>query len=215
MRWIFLAIALSFIPSAAIGMSVSVPLPDLVGVIDFPVSGPGREASVDVGQQFSEIQSVSIEVEAEVFAREFDYCGTVFVPLPCDHRLELLGFFSLFDKEDSPTVGIINTGGLTFSDDSSAPEGYGIDVAEFNNPLVGWDFLLDGEGRLTLFWNGSFGFPGDIRINVVEPSGEIFSARLIIEGTPVPEPSTAMLQAAVLLALAGVKERDHRRRVHP
>ena len=206
MRRILLVVALSFLPGPAVGTSFSVPLPDLVGVVDFLPSFGGREASFDFGQQFSEIQNVWIEVEAQVFAQEWDRCGTIFDPQPCVHEFQLLGFLSIMDDEDSPTIGFVFSDGLSFGD-FGAPEGSGVDVVPFNNPLVGWDFLLDGEGSLTLFWNTAFHFPDDIILNRIDPSGEIFNARLIVEGTPIPEPSTFLLLAAGLLVLTGTRRR--------
>jgi hypothetical protein len=205
MRRILLVAALSLLPSTAVGDCFSVPLPDLVGVVDFIPSTGGEEATFDFGQQFSEIQNVWIEVEAQVFAQEYDVCGTLLDPQSCVHQVHLLGFFARMDKEDSPALGTVWSDGLSFSDGSSPFEGYGVDVARFNNPLVGWDFLLDGEGSLTLYWNRELGNPDRIIINVIEPSGEIFDARLIIEGTPIPEPATVLLHAASLLVLTGLK----------
>lgn len=175
-------------PTRANRVCVSVSLPDLVGEVDFLPSTGGREASFDVGLGFSEIESVWIEVEAQVFAKEFDVCGTVFDPQPCVHVVQLLGFFAIMDKEDSPSLLTVFSDGLSFSDDFRALEGSGVDVVPFNNRLVGWDFLLDGQGSLTLFWNGAAGIPERRIRNVIQPSGEIFNARLIIEGTPIPGP---------------------------
>ena len=200
MRCVLVIIALSFFPGPAVGTTFSVPLPDLVGVVDFPTIGSGKKASFNFGQQFSDIQNVWIGVEAQVFAREFDFCGTLFDPQPCVHETQLLGFWALMDDEDSPITGFVLSDDLSFGD-FRALEGSGGRVAPFNNPVVGWDFLLDGAGSLTLFWNAELVFPDQIIRNVIEPSGEIFNARLFIEGTPVPEPSTSLLLAAGLLVL--------------
>ena len=148
-------------------------------------------------------------VDAQVFAREFDVCGTSFDPQPCVHEIQLLGFFATMDKEDSPNLGGVWTDGLNFSDDFRALEGSGVDVAPFNNTQVGWDFLLDGQGSLTLFWNRAFGNPDRIIRNVIEPSGEIFDARLIVEGTPVPEPSASLRSAAGFIEPPGLCQRLH------
>ena len=40
-----------------------------------------------------------------------------------------------------------------------------------------FDYLLDGEGSLTLFWNRALGNPDRIIQNLIEPSGEIFSGQ--------------------------------------
>lgn len=201
MRLVPLVAVISLLPTAALAASFSAPLPDLVGTVDFPTS-EAKEAAFDFGQQFSEIESVSIEIGAHVFAREFDYCGTGSNPQPCVHEVQLLGFFASMDTEDSPSHGLVFTEELSFSDDFNALEGSGTDVEPFRNSQVGWDFLLDGEGSLRFAWNGTFWLPGVIIENLTEPSGEIFSARLILEGTAVPEPSTALLIAAGLAVLA-------------
>jgi hypothetical protein len=205
MRRLALVAALILLPGTAGGTTFSAPLPGLVGVVDFLPSTGGKEASFDLGQQFSEIQNVWIELEAHVFAREFDVCGTTFDPQPCVHEVQLLGFFAIMD-EDSSNPGLVWSDGLSFSDDFHALEGSGVDVAPFNNTLVGWDFLLDGTGSLTLFWDSALGNPDRIILNVVEPSGEIINARLIIEGTPIPEPSTALLLALGLVLLLCVMQ---------
>lgn len=203
MRCISLIAALSFLPGTALGVSFSVPLPDLVGAVDFLPSTGGREASFDFGQQFSSIENVWIEVEAHVFAREFDVCGTIFNPQPCVHEVQLLGFFAQLDTEGFPRFSTIPSGGLSFGDFRDL-EGSGTDSAPFNDQFVSSDFqfLLDGEGSLTLGWNSALGNPDRIIQNVIEPSGEIFNARLIIEATPIPEPSAALLVACGLLVLA-------------
>jgi hypothetical protein len=202
-----LALGAGLLPGLASGATFSVPLSDLVGVVDFIPSFGGREAAFDVQQQFSAIENVWIEVEAQVFAREFDVCGTAFDPQPCVHEVQLLGFLALMNKEQSPRLGTVFSDGLSYSDDFRALEGSGVDVARFNNALVGWDFLLDGKGSLTLYWNQAFGDPDRIIRNVIEPSGEILGARLIIEGTPIPEPSTLLLETTGLLAFASVRRR--------
>lgn len=211
MRCIFLLAALA-LPGPALGESFSLPLPDLVGEVDFPTSGPGKEAHFDFGRRFSEIHDVWIEVEAHVFAGEFDVCGTTFNPQPCVHEVQLLGFFATLDEEEYAAPGTVFSDGLSFGD-FRALEGSGVDVAVFNNQLVGWDFLLDGEGTLTLFWNTVLGDPDRIIMNPVEPSGEILDARIIVEATPVPEPSRGILGTAGLLALAGIR-RELRKRPH-
>ncbi len=199
-------VILTWIPSAAGAVTFSTPLTDLVGPVDFFPSTGGREAQFDFEQQFAEIQNVWIEVDAMVRARSFDVCGLAFDPQPCVRVIQLLGFAATMDKEDSPNLGLVFSDGLSFSDDIHALEGSGLSIAIFNNTLVGWDFLLDGEGSLTLFWNRLLGNPDRIIQNVIEPSGEIFGARLIVEAVPIPEPSTCLLLAAGLLAL-GVSRR--------
>jgi hypothetical protein len=114
-------------------MTFSVPLNDLVGDADFIPSISSKEASFDFDQQFLEIQDVWIEVDAHVFAREFDVCGTVFDPQPCVHVIQLLGVIAIMDKEDSPNLGTVWSDGLSYSDNITDLEGSGVDVARFSN----------------------------------------------------------------------------------
>lgn len=198
MRCLSLIAALCLFPAAALGATFSTPIPDLIGAADSTFFIEGKEASFDFGQQFSHIENVWIEVEARVFAQQFDVCGTIFDPQPCVHEIQLLGFFAHLDEEEFPRPGTVSSRGLSFSDDFRALEGHGTDSAVFL-PFGDWDFLLDGEGSLILFWNNTSGDPDRIIQNFVAPSGEIINARLIVEGTPIPEPSTALLVAAGLL----------------
>lgn len=199
MRCIALVALLTLSPGTALGLSFSVPLPDLVGSVGYPAA---IETSFDFGQQFSSIENVWIEVEAQVSALQLDICGTVFNPQPCAHQIFLLGFFAQLHTEGFPQFSTIPSGGLSFGDLRDL-EGSGTDSAPFNDQFVNSDFqfLLDGKGSLTLFWNDVSGDPDLIIRNVIPPSGEILNARLIIEATPVPEPSTALLVTAGLVAL--------------
>lgn len=198
------ASAIFCLPSAALGMTFSVPLEALVGPIDFPASSGGRTAHFDFGQQFSEIESVSIELEARVRAQEYDVCASPFDPQSCVHEIHLLGFWAIMDDQENEVPGTIFTHpGLSFPVVGiDGREAYGTDIRRFSNPLVGWDFLLDGESNLTLYWNRELGDPDRFIRNVVEPTGEILSARLVINGAAIPEPSTACLVALGLLVLS-------------
>lgn len=206
-----LLFTLSVIPAGSPAMTFAVDLPDLVG--PFPSRyEAGPEASFDFGQGFIAVHGAWIEVEAHVTAEQFDVCGTFFDPQPCVHVVQLLGFYSRMDKEGSPIPGTVFSDGLTFSDDFRALEASGTATAPFNNPLVGWDFLLDGQGSLTVFWNDLLGDPDRIIMNVVEPTGEILGARLILDATPVPEPSTGTL---ILLGITMVASLRRLRTIRP
>lgn len=192
---------LSFPSGQARAATYFAPLDGLVGPIDFlPGRGSG-ETSFDFGQQFAEIESVSIEIEASVTAREFDVCGTFFDPQPCMHVVQLLGLFAIMDIEDTPSFLAVFSEGLSFSDNFEDLTGAGVDVGRFNDD-VGWGFLLDGKGSLELFWNSAYGNPDRIIRNVIEPGGKIISARLVIQATVIPEPSTATLLGLGLLGFA-------------
>jgi hypothetical protein len=203
MRCTPLVALLSLIPGTALGASFSVPLPELVGAVDYPAA---IETSSDFGQQFSSIENVFIEAEAHVFATQFDTCGTIFNPQPCVHEIILLGFFAQLHTEGFPRFSTIPSHGLSYGDLRDL-EGSGTDSAAFRDEFIDSDFvfLLDGRGGLTLFWNDISVNPDLIIKNVIPPSGEIFNARLIIEGAPIPEPSTGLLVAAGLGVLAAVR----------
>jgi len=206
-----LVLSLALSPAAIAGTLYSVPLPELVGVIDFLPAQPGRAASFDFGLQFSDIESVSLEIEAHVVAETFDFCGSISNPQPCVNKPQLLGFVARLDEQDHPVLGsIITFPGLNFSDDIHVPQASGVVVSSFKNIILPeWDFLLDGEGSLVLFWNAVGETADQIRLNFTDPSGEILNARLILEGTSVPEPSTALLLGAGLLVLLAGTRRWH------
>lgn len=209
MRAVFLvATALIVLPGFAQGESFSVPLPELVGVIDFLPATAGRTASFDFGQHFSAIEIVQIEIEAHVFAREFDVCGTAFNPQPCVHKIQLLGLFARLDTEGHPVFSGQGSGGLSFGAFGDL-ESSGVDTASFGDQFIhsGFNNLFDGQGSLILFWNTALGNPDRMIRNLIEPSGEILSARLIVTGTPIPEPSTATLVGLGLLVLATIRRR--------
>ena len=201
MRLLILIALMVCWPAVVVAATVSARLDGLVGDADFPATS-GKTVSFDLGVEFLEISRVSLEIEARVYAKEFDSCGTVFNPQPCTHETLLLGFFGRLDTEDVLASTSVISEALSFSADPHATEGAGIDVANFNAQLVGWDYLLDGAGNLTLHWNDVLLLPGAVIRNVVPPSGNIASARLIVEGVVVPEPSPSLLLAVGLAILA-------------
>lgn len=180
-------------PSSA--ATFSAPIPALVGPLR-PPDSEGHEGVFDFGFEFSEIESVSIEIEARIIAQEREVCGAL---PPCASRRELLALFAEMNIEDSTTFGIVLSDELVFGDILEDPEGFGTESAIFRNTLIGWTFLLDGEGLIKVFWNVPHGIPGRI---VKQPSGEILSARIIVQGTAVPEPSTVLMIGLGLVGLA-------------
>jgi len=203
----FISGSASATPVVAPLSAVIIPLNELVGEVTFTPVSQGQEVAFDAHTQFTSIESVSIEIKARVKAREFDSCGTVFVPQPCVHVIRQLELYAHLDKEDTPVVGAIRSELLRFSD-SHVLEAYGIDTAPFRNTRFGWDFLLDGRGKITVVWNNEV-YPDRIVRNVVEASGEIISANLIIQGTPIPESSSAISVFIGLLALSIRRHYDH------
>lgn len=177
--------------TAGVPSSYSITLDELIGPISF-VELESQRVEFELDQEFSEIESVWIEIEAHVYAKQFDACGTPLDPQPCTRVVHLLGLIAIFDKEDNPSPFTVVSEPLEFGDLSDL-EGQGRvrslvrdDLSA--DPPVGWDYLLDGSGAFTLFWNPIATFPDLITMNGVPPSGEIIDARLIIEGTPAGSP---------------------------
>jgi hypothetical protein len=172
-----------------------------------PVEGVTREfsriADFDFGQPFASIASVVLDLDASVEAMQVDLCGFTYDPQPCQREVFLLGFLATMSIEDSPVLGIVFTRpALRFSDDIRALSASGTASSPFQS-RIGWDFLLDGRGSMTLNWNDVLFFD-TIFGEKIEPRGNIYGARLIVDAVPVPEPSSASLVLApiVLLAIA-------------
>jgi len=186
---------------ASAGMSVSTPLAELNGPVEYDPLNPTR-ITFDFGTEFQQIDAVWIEIDARVEAQQFDLCTD---PASCVHHTILVGFLAIIDEEDQPFPGSIFSDRLDFSDDPRAAIGSGLAIAQFNNAST-WNILLDGEGTLELSWNSPAIVGGQSVQNFLPPSGEISAARLIAHGTPVvPEPTVALLLGSGLAALAAVK----------
>src|SRR5262245_61611678 len=63
-------------------MTFRAPVPQLVG----PITFPQLRVEFDFGQEFSHIESVALELVASATATEYEYCGTVSTPQPCERR---------------------------------------------------------------------------------------------------------------------------------
>lgn len=168
--------------------SFSISLDELIGPIPF-ATGSSQRVDFDFGQPFTSIDGVSLEVQAEVTAQQFDVCGFVFDPQPCVREVHLLGFFGLIDKEGSSIPGVIISERIDVGDDRFALSAEGGGRAAFRGgESTGWDFLLDGSGTLEVAWNEVLGNPDRLIENPVEPAGVITDARLIIEGVRAADP---------------------------
>jgi hypothetical protein len=202
-RHAFLIALLIVLPGASFATSFSAPLPDLVGPINFVTGAAHPPTTFDVGQQFIAIESVSIEIEAHLVAAQYDFCGLFSNPQPCIDGVALLGVVTIMDEEDRSFPGSIFTA-VSVPAPPGTIEVTGTGSSEFGwvaNPF-GWEILFDGQGTLTMFPDQVLFPPGAIIQNFQPASGEIVSARVIIEGTPVPEPSTALLMMFGLTILS-------------
>ena len=87
----------------------------------------------------------------------------------------------------------VEGGGSTYPN----PESFNSVVPFSGQP---WPDLLDGKGVVTIefYWTLPFSW-----LPVDEPSGALSHAALVIEGTPIPEPSTAILLCGAALAAIG------------
>jgi len=207
-----LIVLLVILPAPSFAVSFSAALPDLVGPIDFATGAAFPPTTFDVGQQFASIESVSIEIEAHLTAAEWEFCGLSIDPQPCVDQAALVGFLGVLDEEDRPFPGSIFAVVSVPTPPGSVEETgtWGAEFDNVGNPF-GWEVLLDGQGTLTLFPDQILFSPLAIIQNFQPASGEVLSARVIIEGTPVPEPSTALLLMAGMALLSGT--RSHRTRL--
>ncbi len=201
------ACALLFAPGTSAAPFV-LELPELVRPIGDPLDRSATlaiPAHFDFGQPFLSVDAVFLEVEATLYAGEYDFCGFIFDPQPCTHVLELLGLFARLDNEGGSPFSIVTA--LSYSDELHVPSASGTARSAFDYSLHGsFDFLLDGEGELTLHWNRVFTFPDRIIMDFHAPYGEIHGARLILEATPIPEPSVSSM-TAIALAILGASVR--------
>ncbi len=196
----------SLFPDASRAATFSIPLPGFVGVADFGSSLP-LEASFDFGQRFVEIERVSIELKAHVFARKYDHCFAANPRLSCIHRESLPGFDAQIDDGDERRLGVLYAG-VRFLGEPGATEFKGIGVGVFRaSYFFDSNQILDGAGRIRL-WTEGLLLPaiGNV-LNYEAPRGKIYRARLQIEGTPIPEPTTATLIMAGLAVLSGTRLR--------
>ncbi len=195
--------------------SISAPfvleLPELIGTwgdrLD-PTATLNLPASFDFGREFQSIESVALELDATVFAHEYDFCGFTFDPQPCTPRTQQWGFFSVLDDEG--TSPLTAFAGVSIGD-PYAPVVTGTGRGNFDNyPFhSSFEFLLDGKGDLSVGWNRILFFDSIVDTHLF-PSTEITGARLIIEATPVPEPATFELAAVGIFLVAAARRRARR-----
>ncbi len=175
-------------------------LPDLLGPNQFQglMSQP---AAYDFGQEFSAVEEVFIEVEATTTPTEYDECGTATEPQPCEHVVEWTGFGASLDLLESGQLIITESTltGFNARDPHTATARFRIrDEHDLS-------FMFDGTGEILFGWNYPIGDPDLIVTNVVQPTALLTRAQLIVEGSPVPEPSAIPCAATAVLVLARLR----------
>ena len=179
-----LIFALGLAPSAAADI-FETPIPTLVGTLRADEPPPTHE--FDFGVEFDQVLAVWLEIEATGTPWEWDFCGSLGNPQPCEHVVVSLGLVPRLDEEEFPIPGFFDAEEL--GPFNTVPM---IDRGEFcGEPFrcpagVPWDFLLDGDGGFRVFVNGPLFLPEDIVKDFVLPLHEIVSARLIVDATPLP-----------------------------
>jgi hypothetical protein len=176
-------------PVATRAASFRIELPALSGAYDAP--GDRREAAYDLGARLATIDSIAFELEIG----DADPGGMCTLSIP--------GYCT---PGTSFTIVLRGPDGASFVATSSnlqpnARNSFGFLPGGVLDPEEGFiqnpwpDFLFDREGDVTFELRG---FPGP-GASLDFHRGEIRSATLVINGTPVPSPSTA---ASILLGLA-------------
>ncbi len=150
-------------------------IPDLVG--SAPVYNVPIVVDFDLGQEFAEVRSVLLMLQATVTPLTYQNCGTIGEPHPCELEVVNTGFLARLESpnQDSTTAVI--------GDFRSYPlRRAGVFERVFLE--YSFDHLLDGTGTITLFWNGVSFTDDRIIQDFHPPTGEITDAVLIVDGTP-------------------------------
>lgn len=177
-----------------------VDLPALVGAA--PAYGDSISVEFDLGREFTSVHRVLLVLRAHTTPGVLESCGYMYEPEPCTTGPLHIGFLATL-----PAPGLVSS--------HTAIEGFG---SSFGGERAGifqlfgssdYEHLHDGQGTLTLGWNGVSFIPEALVTLLEAPTGFIEEATLIAEVTPVdtpvpvPEPpDSAAALAAVGSALA-------------
>ncbi len=181
--------------SPAVSATFTVDLPTLEGVY---ASNEIRTTSFDLGTPLLGIDEVRIGWAGAIAEGEGHGDG---VELPLDYWFEWPAAFEA--SMHPPDVGI-----WVAAVSSGTQDGITFTPFETEEPFsaVGpatWDFLLDGEGEITMQLSPAFVFGG---VMVTPPWGELSDVYLVVEGTPpgsIPTVSEWGLATTALLLLTG------------
>ena len=200
----FFALALVVTAGPVLAATYSTPVPELVGPFSDEIP---RLFEFDFGIEFKEITGVRLQIEATATPAEWDYCGTIFEPIdPCEHRVVPLSLFAFLDNESGPPKILISTPLGPFP-----PPGNPAAVEVGSFPASEFSQLLDGSGLIDPRSNRLVGSPDDITGNFVFPTYLIVEASILLEATPVPEPTSDALTCAALLSLFLVRYQHDRK----
>src|SRR4030042_1785920 len=174
MRNMIIAMMLA-ITGTALGDTVELPL-NCAGIYD--VNTPPWTMDFDLGVTFSKISRVYIDWSGEITAGRAIYYSD-----PCNPFPQEVGIYaSLGDNPYSRYAPVLG-GEQTYP----APEPFN-SVSEFI--LIGpstWSDLLDGQGKIRILYTEDIISNG---IYIEHGSVVLDSARLVFEGTVIPEPAT-------------------------
>lgn len=163
-------------------------------------AGEQYSTIIDLGQSFTSIQSVSVAWSGKIWGG--------LVPMPPYNSVPTNGRVIAAIWNDSNAISKQGTtpslGAATYPSPAS------FDCTTALTPYLGnssWDFLLDGKTRVTIDFSQILTIPENGM--PIQPRYQLDSASLIVDGTPVPEPSSIV---ALLLGIGGVIPIIRRRR---
>jgi hypothetical protein len=184
-----ITLAVLVLGNGAFGDTIELPL-NCTGMYD--INTPLWTMDFDLGVTFSEISNVYI-----------DWSGTITAEVAYwsqnpDDTFLLDGIFWVGLYESNPNYAFCTAKVQEGIDTYPAPEPFDLEtvIASASDDLTA---LLDGKGSVAI---GFFGAPRyGFTVTLVNPSGQLNSATLIVEGTVVPEPSTILLLAFGLIGI--------------
>ena len=161
--------------------------------------GYSWEADFDLGVEFTDISSVSIEWSGEITGGRSVYTSNPNDPFPVD-----VGLLAHFGKNPMTRSVKITGGAISYPD----PEPFNCisDVTLYGNTT--WSDLLDGKGHIKMYYINSVIIDG---YSIEYGSVLINNATLIVDGTLVPEPATIIFLALGAVGLFGRRKKTHRK----
>jgi hypothetical protein len=166
---------------------------DCAGVYDS--NTPGWTLDFDLGVTFTDISHVYVDWSGEIIAALAAEYSNPDEPFPID-----VGIWSYLGSAPNWRHTDFWAGAATYPD----PELFDA-RSEFLYGSMPWSELFDGQGRITIDYTQAILGEGWY---IEDGSVDLTSATLVVDGTPVPEPSTLLL-----LAVGAVYVRAKHRRI--